>query len=335
MKKKWNLYNLSESRGILMGVATLIVAFFHCFRFNFENVVSNKLLADFLNYLRNTGNIGVDIFLFLSAIGLYFSFSKDSNLKNFYKKRLLRIIPSIVIVATIYYLYKGVSFGSFISNVTLVSFYINGNREFWYFSLIIVLYLLFPLFYKIINDKGLKGLLALLFIFIGSTILLFKLDYSLYSRIEIALTRVPCFFLGIYVGEKVKNKVEINELLIILFFISFIVCNYVMFKFNITPYMIVRYIYCVLGISIVFVVSYIHSKVKYELSDKFLVFIGTYSMEVYLIFQKLSTEVSKLSWVHIKSNALFYLIMFIITMILSFILKKICNFITNIKLKKE
>ena len=75
MKKKWSLYNISESRGILMGIATLIVAFFHCYSYHFERIITNNSIADFFNFLRKMGNIGVDIFLFLSAIGLYFSFS--------------------------------------------------------------------------------------------------------------------------------------------------------------------------------------------------------------------------------------------------------------------
>ena len=144
MKKKWNLYNISESRGILMGVATLIVAFFHCYSYNFYKVMPTEFLGSIFMFLRKMGNIGVDIFLFLSAIGLFFSFSKNSNLKDFYKKRVLRIVPSILIVATVYYLYKKVSISAFIKNVLLVSFYINGNRDFWYFSLVILLLFDFP-----------------------------------------------------------------------------------------------------------------------------------------------------------------------------------------------
>ena len=334
MNKKWSLYNISESRGILMGVATLIVAFFHCYSYHFDKIFTNDFLGRLFNFLRSMGNIGVDVFLFLSAIGLYFSFSKDSNLKNFYKKRVLRIVPSIIIVASIYYLYKGVSVNTFFKGITLFSFYLDGVRDFWYFALIIVLYILYPLFHKIIEKKDLLGLIALLLISIGSTILLMNTCIETYNKLEIALTRVPVFLLGVYTGKQVLNKKEIHEISIIIFLLLFIICNYLLFNFKFNPYIYVRYIYCLLGISIVFLVTYLHSKIRFEYSDKFLIFMGTYSMEVYLIFEKLSVEVRKLSYVIVHNNFVFYTLMFIITMILSFLLKKLCNLITNIKIKK-
>ena len=334
MNKKWSLYNISESRGILMGVATLIVAFFHCYSYHFDKIFTNDFLGRLFNFLRSMGNIGVDVFLFLSAIGLYFSFSKDSNLKNFYKKRVLRIVPSIIIVASIYYLYKGVSVNTFFKGITLFSFYLDGVRDFWYFALIIVLYILYPLFHKIIEKKDLLGLIALLLISIGSTILLMNTCIETYNKLEIALTRVPVFLLGVYTGKQVLNKKEIHEISIIIFLLLFIICSYLLFNFKFNPYIYVRYIYCLLGISIVFLVTYLHSKIRFEYSDKFLIFMGTYSMEVYLIFEKLSIEVRKLSYVTVHNNFVFYTLMFIITMILSFLLKKLCNLITNIKIKK-
>lgn len=332
MKKKWNLYNISESRGILLGVATLIVAFFHCFSYHFENITSNSFLIKLLYYLRNMGNIGVDIFLFLSAVGLYFSFSKDSNIKNFYKKRLLRILPSIIIVGTIYYIYKQVGFFVYLKNITFISFYTSGVRDLWYFALLILLYLLYPLLYKIIDLKGLKGLVSLMLIVVGSTILLFSITPILYKNIEIALTRIPVFLLGIYLGKKIKNKEEMPEVLMILFVLLFVLSNIILFSVSFKYYMCVRYIYCILGISIVFLISYLHSIVNFKITDKMLIFYGTYSMEVYLIFEKLAIEVRKLSFVHVHNNFLFYTSMFIITMALSFLLKKLCDLIINMKI---
>ena len=329
MNKKWNLYGISESRGVLMGIATLIVAFFHCYSYHFENIISNNFIANVLNFLRKMGNIGVDIFLFLSALGLYFSFTKDSNIKNFYKKRIVRIIPSIIIVASIYYLIRGVDVVSFIKGITLTSFYLDGVRDFWYFALIVVLYLLYPLLYKIIDKKDLKGLLLLLLISIGSTVLMMYLLPGYYSKVEIALTRVPIFLIGMYIGKKVMLKKEIPEFTLVFFLIAFITCNIILFSCKISPYIYVRYIYCILGISIIFLISYIHSKIKSVKIDKFLVYMGTYSMEVYLIFEKLCLEVKKIKGIQIHNNFIFYTIMFVITMILSYLLKKLCDFITK------
>ena len=320
MSKKWSLYNISLARGVLMGISALLIAFFHCYSYKF----GSGLLGDIFLYMRKTGNIGVDIFLILSAIGLYFSFSKDDNIKKLYKKRVIRILPSFLIVGAIYYLYRGVNVKDFINNMLLISFYINGNRDFWYFSLIIVLYLLYPILHKIIDKYDIWGLLSLLFITVLGTILLYNFDYTLYQRIEIALTRVPIFIIGIYLGKSVLNKEEIPVYSMFIFLVIFIISNLLLFGFHFKYYIFVRYIYGFLALSIVFLISYLHLIINSKLLTKIFEFFGLYSMEIYLIFEKLALEVRKVYTV--KNNFIFYTIMFIITMILSYIVKKICSF---------
>ncbi len=332
MKKKWNLYNISEYRGVLIGIATLMIAFFHCYSYKFENIFSNNFIVSILHFIRKTNNVGVDIFLFLSAVGLYFSFSSNSDIKSFYKKRIIRIIPSFLIVAILYYLLMGYNFFELIKRVSLLSFYLDGIRDFWYFALIIILYLLYPLLHNIVDKKGIIGLILLLLSSIILTVGIMYIFPLYYKKVEIALTRVPVFLIGIFVGKKVKNKESINILYMLLFLVIFIISNYLLYNYKFDPYIYVRYIYCGLGISIVFLISYICSLIKIDLISKFLIFIGTYSMEVYLMFEKLSLEVRKA--VQVNNNFIFYLGMFIITMILSFLLKKICDFIINYKSKK-
>ena len=324
MKKKWNLYSISQSRAIIMGFATLIVALFHCYSLRYGSV---------FNFIRNTGNVGVDIFLFVSAIGLYFSFTKNSNVKEFYKKRLLRIFPAIFIVGTIYYCYIRVDFLTYLKNITLISLFTNGTRDLWYFTLTIIMYFLYPILYKAIHNKGLRGLIGLLLIVFGINLLLYNFGYGYYQKIEIALTRVPVFLFGIYAGKQIYEKKEISSLYILLFILMFILTNVILYIGGIKPYMIVRYLYCILGISIVFIIAYVHSLYANKYIDKFLEFFGTYSMEVYLIFEHLSLEVRKLITVH--NNIIFYIIMFIITIILSLLLKVICNKIVSLFEKKK
>jgi len=334
MKKKWNLYNISESRGILMGFATLIVAFFHCYSFHFTKIFKSQVVGQLFDFIRKTGNVGVDIFLFLSAIGLYFSFSKNSNIKSFYKKRLLRILPAVIIVAIIYYSYLKVKIGVFIQNILLISLFTRGNRDLWYFSLIIILYFLYPFIHKIIDKKDIKGLLGMLLTIFGLTILLYNIDYSFYQKIEIALTRIPVFLIGVYVGKNVYNKKEIPSYLMIINFIVLITSLLLIYKGGYKYYIVVRYLYCLLGISIVFMISFIHTYLKNKIVDKFLTFIGKYSMEVYLIFEHLCLEVRKV--ITVNSNFGFYFIMFIVTLALSFLLSKLCDLIIKlIEGKKE
>lgn len=60
----------------------------------------------FLGKLYNTfiGSVGVEFFVFLSGVGLYFSMSKDSNILHFFQKRIKRILPAYLMVAIPYWI---------------------------------------------------------------------------------------------------------------------------------------------------------------------------------------------------------------------------------------
>lgn len=73
--------DLSRYRGELMGAAIIFIVLFH----------APLARADAFFGLRRCGNIGVDMFLFLSGIGLWYSWVKTPSFKQFYKRRLLRI----------------------------------------------------------------------------------------------------------------------------------------------------------------------------------------------------------------------------------------------------
>ena len=53
--------------------------------------------------LRRCGNIGVDMFLFLSGVGLWYSWVRTPSFRQFYKRRLLRIFPTWLVISTLYY----------------------------------------------------------------------------------------------------------------------------------------------------------------------------------------------------------------------------------------
>lgn len=77
-----NFAIVSKYRTELMGIATLWVLLFHY----------GKIGIPIIDSLSTLGYGGVDIFLFLSGIGL--SFSIKDGVKSFYIKRILRIFPT-------------------------------------------------------------------------------------------------------------------------------------------------------------------------------------------------------------------------------------------------
>ena len=90
--KDIELENISRYRGELMGAAMLFVILFHV----------GLPRDDTFFGLRRMGNIGVDIFLFLSGMGLWFSWSKHPDTKDFYLRRWLRIYPTWLIICLLY-----------------------------------------------------------------------------------------------------------------------------------------------------------------------------------------------------------------------------------------
>ena len=73
--KNFDLHAVSEARPHLLGLAARWVALFHSYSLDFfASPLLNRLhLVGVLNRVREAGNCGVDIFLFLSGLGLYFS----------------------------------------------------------------------------------------------------------------------------------------------------------------------------------------------------------------------------------------------------------------------
>lgn len=142
---------ISEYRTPLMGVAMICVFMFHS--------VGDWMPHGVYNILKH-GDIGVDVFLFLSAVGLTYSITKNPNFIAFYKRRALRIMPSYWLIMTCVYLFVYAmvtmhvmpenyywmphSVWQIVQAYTTVGYWMNGIFYLWYVPAILGLYLLFP-----------------------------------------------------------------------------------------------------------------------------------------------------------------------------------------------
>ena len=96
----FNLGLFSKYRSELMGIATLLIIICHA-------PIYGVQMPQWLSILLSNGGLGVDIFLFLSGMGIYNSWTsnkkKRNNLLFWLSKRYIRIIiPSILIIIPIY-----------------------------------------------------------------------------------------------------------------------------------------------------------------------------------------------------------------------------------------
>lgn len=124
-----------------MGISAIMILLCHA---PGNNVLMPNYFAKILSY----GNIGVDIFLLLSGIGIYYSLSdrKVSYLK-WYLRRFIRVLIPYWILISPYLIIKfsidNMPFTECMWNLFALSYWINGHGT-WFVSLIILLYILTP-----------------------------------------------------------------------------------------------------------------------------------------------------------------------------------------------
>ena len=190
---------IGKYRSELMGVAIIWVIMLH------GSELYSAVHIPLVSTIAKRGNLGVDMFLFLSGFGLWFSLEKNSDTGAFYRRRMKRVLLPYLILALPFWIYNtlhlNAGFSKFLMDYTGVSFVAQGVVTTWYVFLIIVLYLAYPLFYRWEKKKGLYADIVMITVCIVICLVLRKACPSLYNRIEIAITRVPAFLLGSFAAR--------------------------------------------------------------------------------------------------------------------------------------
>ena len=358
-KKTFNLFAISEARNVIFGIATLWIGLFHSDNLTMAQYTDNQFIIDAFRFFKGTGNVGVDMFLFLSGIGLYFSFTKDSHVLSFWKKRLMRVLPSAFLIATFYVSFRYVN-GRFTSGLTyylsrlsFTYFFWRGERVFWFISLILLLYLLFPVMYKIIGRFRIWGALGMIALVVAFNFALRGFAPGVYNNIEIAMCRIPVFIVGIWAGKFVMEKKEIDRkwlwaflavavgMLTLMYFYTDIVKAFVpgYNKDLETMYIwIYRYAACPLGISLVVLDSFVCTSLRRgghcNLLRNFFEFVGMYSMEYYMIYLNINHYLERIYDIGPKHQVMLYFGSFVISLVLCVLVRKVCDFFMNYMQRK-
>lgn len=202
MNTKFEFNRFSQFRAELMGIAILGVLIEH--GISWMELGSTILTKPFEWFARIAFTEG---FLFLSGLGLYYSFTRDSNIRSFYDKRIKRLVIPFMIMALPFYLCSWMagedSFSEFFLKETSLYFWLYGNNGMWYISLSILLYFLFPFIYRGIHSDKSFSVRNYSIIFITTIVLivslcLFKRDY--YYMTGIAISKIPMFLIGMLAG---------------------------------------------------------------------------------------------------------------------------------------
>lgn len=164
------------------------------------------------------GSVGVEFFIFLSGVGLYFSMTKDSRVCCFFQKRLKRILPTYLTVAVPYWIVVDIvckqrGWTVFVADSSFVTFFAHGTRTFWYVLFIGFAYLTYPVVYKVLHTKHTEYFQLVVLIMTALLIQLIpKITLpELHSNIEIMLGRFLIFSIGCWCGKKVYQNELINN----------------------------------------------------------------------------------------------------------------------------
>lgn len=206
-----------------MGIACIFVILCHAVPYGVK-LGSFTMLFSHLAF-------GVDLFLLLSGYGIYFSLIDNINgsILSWYKKRIKRIvIPYIITISPflLIYLYlydKGI--GDFVNCITFVS-YFKYHFGLWFLPLIMLLYLVSPIYMKLfslIKRKDNIIITSIFFIlilcFVGSYSLTISSDkeFSLLYNTLILFGRASSFFVGWLIAYFTKYDIKWNIWTLVMF----------------------------------------------------------------------------------------------------------------------
>lgn len=282
MKETHNSFSfrLSECRTAIMGLSMLSIMLFHqyfvsAFPFNFFHVF---------------GFWGVDIFLFLSGMGLVNSLEKNSTL-HFYKRRLLRLVPSCLICGAVKY-FIFISFTDFFSvlktGLNLGMFSI-ASMDLWFIHTIFLFYLITPVLYYLLNEYPvITSLCIILVFFINGLTIRPMIGFDWLSPLGVlswSIERLPVFATGMLISIKRINVDRKMFLFFVFFMVAVVIRILGLLGMNMPILNACQIFALVVGMpALIEVCRRILSRLPKQAIHP-IIFFGKYSLELYLVHE--------------------------------------------------
>jgi peptidoglycan/LPS O-acetylase OafA/YrhL len=282
--------DVMNCRNELFGISILWIIAFHIYcQTGIVGIKAEgfgKWVSILLSMFLYRGNIGVDIFLFLSAIGLSKSIQNNST-ATFYKHRFHRVGVPYLLIAIPYFIWLDLFLRKdgvlqLLLNITTLNYWLTGNHPTWYIAFIIVMYLLFPLLYRWDKKTNHVSTVVIIIVSVVSEYIMSKTGFFLFKTSERALSRVPVFLIGLLCAPCVFSgkRIPVWQVLMFVFvgmwFFALISlspsCNIVLQRYSYIP------------ISVAIIVGYAFLRHLVNLNGlwRVLAWIGTISLELYI-----------------------------------------------------
>lgn len=214
---QFNVQDISEYRGQLMGIATLLVIFGH-------SVGNGVAMPRWMESLCGLSSVGVDIFLLVSGLGLWYSLTSlngnnvQQGVRCWYLRRYKRIlIPYLIIIGfhcTLSVLH-GMPISQALFELSTLSYWVNHQGA-WFIAMLIPVYALTPLHYRICNKVKSPVLYSSLLI--AFMVVISALNYPVEStgcqmvidNVKQVLYHLPSFLIGFMLAPFAKTGKKIS-----------------------------------------------------------------------------------------------------------------------------
>lgn len=339
---QWNYINKTETR-LFKGMAILMIVM-HNFMAALlrpkqnEFAFKREYFDDFIylvfhepeNIIRWTfaylGHYGVQVFIFLSAYGLTKKYLyKSIDYRHYLLERVAKIYPSFIIAIIIWAMLRllwssingSVSIDDFMIDavllkITFLSNFVSGYAlkpvgPWWFLPFIVQFYIIYPVLLKSFEAWGKNCLILVSLISMLIVVLCDTLSFNFYFTV---LPHIPEFCLGIYMAKMDTNKVEVSNLLMLLMMAIFLLGN--VYK----PFWYLTHL-SALVIIIMLLQIIIRTFSGGKPFDRFFLFMGTLSMQLFLVHGFLRTPLADWAlvndnWLHVIFLCIGYLIISII-----------------------
>ena len=315
-----------DCRNELFGIAILWIIAFHLYEnIGLVNMSHWGGVRTILSMFLKRGNLGVDIFLFLSAIGLCKSM-QNNDTKSFYMHRFNRVVLPYLLIAIPFFVWldlfqKGDGWGQLLLNITTIKFWIDGDHPTWYIAFIIIMYLLFPLFFRWGKKTEHLSTVAILILSVVIEALMYKTGFPLYRTSERALSRVPVFMIGLLYAPYVLSGKRIMQWQVLM--LLFVGLFFFITSFSLFHIVYIRYMYCPISISIIVGYAYLRKSIALERLWTFFAKIGGYSLELYVIHVFILRVVKVIGLWPVFTSSVWWLFIPVISLVLALFLQLI------------
>lgn len=297
-------------------------------------------------YSDMVGATGVEVFLFLSGMGLCFSMNKDSNVLRFYKRRFTRLLIPYAIWGGLYWIVKDMilfdlGFKRVLYDFFFISFWRDGCVNLWFIGFIILMYLVYPFIYFCFrkDNKYRKLLFVLSLIF--SYLVIERLQVitpNFFANTKFAFFRVPIFLFGSYYGQKIYDKEKFNFLDVMLVISGWVLNTMLVLSYRANIFTFMRrinteYIKGIYAFGMVVVIAIVFNYAKKTIINTFLIAVGALSLELYMTHVNVR-RVMILQGFRLE-NPLWYGVCILVAIVASILLHKICELINVLMSRRK